>query len=41
MSVLATVIWAAVLAALWGTAAYLAATRIENPKRKRRGNNEH
>lgn len=34
MSVLATVIWAAVLAALWGAAAYLAATVSENPKRK-------
>lgn len=34
MSVLATVIWAAVLAALWGSAAYLAAAASENPKRK-------
>jgi hypothetical protein len=40
MSILATVIWAAVLATLWGTAAYLAATVSENPRRKRRNNNE-
>lgn len=40
MSVLATVIWAAVLAALWGSAAYLAATVSENPRDGGR-ENEH
>ena len=34
MIILAGVIWAAVLAALWGAAAYLAATVSENPRRK-------
>lgn len=36
MSVLATVIWAAVLATLWGAAAYLAATVSENPRRRKK-----
>jgi len=34
MSVLGAVLWAAVLATLWGAAAYLAAAVSENPKRK-------
>ena len=41
MSVLATVIWAAVLAALWGAAAYLAATVSEKPRRRKGENHEH